>query len=457
MKGKMIMNLKFYLENMNVSSKCSVPNGKHAVTTIGNYMLHEKIIVFDGSTAYVKLAAHYEYIDYDDIPSVIRNLITPADRLSVSSGVIKETIERVKDFPELQVDFEKKSENNKYLIHLNNGVYDILSQKLKPSDLSYGFNYQLNFSYVPKGDRNLDNFNYYIESSIGEENKECLLRVIGAAMSSIRNFKKAVIILGTPDSGKSKILDLIEQAVGKQYVTCKPFDKIGSEKAIASYTGGKKVNLSRDIKLGVIKEDDGFKSVISCEEITGRSLYQNEISVIPKVMCIAASNVFPRFKNADDACLNRLVILKIKGFNGTPDPIFPEKLFAEKDSICSLAIDRLKEFVNSGYDFCMSEESQSLLEQEKAKLHTVESFIDENYEIDPDSFISSVKIYEHYKEWCKDNAIDPTGRNTFYDEVSQFNNDITRNKIWVDEKRINGFKGLKPKSEDNQDWIFNRK
>lgn len=36
-------------------------------------------------------------------------------------------------------------------------------------------------------------------------------------------------------------------------------------------------------------------------------------------MCIAASNAFPRFKNADDACLNRLVVIRIKGYNGKPD------------------------------------------------------------------------------------------------------------------------------------------
>lgn len=455
MKGKIAMDINYYLNGMSEFTHCKISDKKDVISTIANYILTEKPIVYDGSTAYLQHSTHHEYVITDDIPSVIRNHISPADRLSVSSGAIKEAIERVKDSPELQVDFEKKSNRN--LIHLSNGVYNISSQELKPSDLSYGFNYRLNFNYVPKSKRSLDNFNYYIESSIGEENKECLLRVIGAAMSSIRDFKKAVIIIGAPDSGKSKILDLIEMAVGKQYVTCKPFDKIGSEKAIASYMGGKRVNLSRDIKLGVIREDDGFKSVISCEEITGRSLYQNEISVIPKVICIAASNAFPRFKNADDACLNRLVILKIKGFKGIPDPYFPEKLFSEKDSICSLAIDKLKEFVNSGYDFCMSDDSKKLLEYEKSKLHTVESFIDEHYELDSNGSVSSVRLYEHYKEWCRDNAIDPTGRNTFYDEVCQFNIDITRDKVWVDGKRINGFKGLKPKSEDNQDWIFNRK
>lgn len=451
----MVMNVNYCLEDLNFSSKCSVPNGKQAVCKIGNYMLENEIIVFDNSIPYIRLTTHYEYIAYDDIPSVIRNLICSADRLSVSSSAIKEAIERVKDSPELQIDLEEKS--NTDFINLNNGVYNISSQTLKPPDLSYGFNYRLNFNYVQEDERCLDSFNYYIESSIGKENSECLLRTIGAALSSIRDFKKAVIILGAPDSGKSKILDLIEMAVGKQYVTCKPFDKIGTEKAVASYVCGKRVNLSRDIKLGLIKEDDGFKSVISCEEITGRLLYKNEISVTPKVMFIAASNAFPKFRNADDACLNRLIVIKIKGYDGQPNPNFPQKLFDEKDSICSLAIDKLKDFISSEYDFCMSDDSQKLLEQEKAKLHTVESFIEEHYEADSNGSVSSVKLYEHYKEWCKDNAIDPIGRNTFYGDVCQINTAFIRDKVYDGDERVNGFKGLKIKSDDMVIRPFSRR
>lgn len=440
---------------MNDFPQCSVPDRKQTIVIMSSYMLEKKPVVFNNSVPYVRLSTHYEYIDYDDIPSIIRSLITPADSLSVSSGAIKEAVERVKDSPELQINFDEKSNIN--LINLGNYVYDISSQTLKPHDLSYGFNYRLNFDYIPESDRCLEMFNYYIKTSVGEENRECLLRTIGAAMSSIRDFKKAVIILGAPDSGKSKILDLIEMAVGKQYVTCKPFDKIGTEKAIASYVCGKRVNLSRDIKLGSIKEDDGFKSVISCEEITGRLLYKNEISVTPKVMFIAASNAFPKFRNSDDACLNRLIVIKIKGYDGQPDPNLSKKIFEEKDSICSLAIDKLKDFISSGYDFCMSDESKTILEQEKAKLHTVESFIEEHYEPDSNGSVSSVKLYAHYKEWCKDNAIDPIGRNTFYDEICQVNTAFVRDKVSDGEKRVNGFKGLKIKSDNKVIRPFSRR
>ncbi len=442
------MNIRYYLENRENKEHCSVPEGKNAETRIAEYLVGRKIIFFDNSSAYIKLKHHYEYISDDLICSFIRSLISKDDRLNVRSYSIKEALERVRDTEELQIDFESFNNQNKLFINLKNGIYDINAQKLIPHDINKGFNYQLNFSYIPEDERKLDTYRHYIETSIGAENEKCLLRTMGAAFSSVRDIKKAVLILGMHDSGKSKLLNIIEEATGKQYVTCKAFDKIGSEKAIASYAGGKRINISRDVKLGVINEDAGFKSVISCEEITGRFLYQNEVSVIPKVMCIAASNAFPRFKNADDACLNRLAVIRIKGYNGKPDPQLAEKLLSEKDSICSQAVDTLKAFIESGYDFCMSEESKNILEQEKMKLHTTESFISEMFDINPEGTITSARIYELYKVWCRKNALQCLGKNTFYNEIRMIDPTINYKKVPCGDGYAYGFEGLSLKSDN---------
>ncbi|MGN1086044.1 MAG: phage/plasmid primase, P4 family [Porcipelethomonas sp.] len=442
------MNVTYYLENIQIENYCSVPDGKHAEIKIAEYLIEQKIVFFDNLLPYVKLTDHYECISNELLCSLVRNLIVPNERMFIRSYSIKEALERVRDAEELQMDFESLYDQNKLFINLKNGIYDINARKIIPHDINRCFDYCLNFSYIPEGKRKLETFRNYIETSIGNENKECLMRGIGAAFSSVRDFKKALLILGAHDSGKSKLLDVVEEAVGKQYVTCKAFDKIGSEKAIASYSGGKRINISRDVKLGVINEDAGFKSVISCEEITGRLLYQNEIAVTPRVMCIAASNAFPRFRNADDASLKRLVVIKIKGYKGEPDPKLAEKLLAEKDFICSMAVDTLKDFIESGYDFCMSEESKKILEQEKAKLHTTENFISENYDIDSSGSVSSKKLYEHYSSWCNENALTGLGKNTFYDEIRMIDPVISYKKVFNGSGYVWGFEGLKRKSNE---------
>ena len=230
-----MMNTSYYPDNINKQDLFSIENGKNIDSRLATHLYNSKLFAFCDSIPYLNSGSYYKCITYDEAYALARRLIAPADRLLVASRSIKEAFERIKDIPELQLNLDITAEKNMQYINLLNGVYDIKSKKLCEHDNKYPFNYKLNFSYIPEKERKLDTFNTYIRTSIGEENRKCLLITIGLAMSSIRDFKKAVVLIGPPDSGKSKILDLIEKAVGDAYVTSNPFHKIGSEKAIASY------------------------------------------------------------------------------------------------------------------------------------------------------------------------------------------------------------------------------
>lgn len=426
-----------------------VLNGcKKPVEKIVSEILGYKLLYLDGENKYIRLSTHYQKITDDDLRMLVRELIAPADRNGVPTRVIRDAIDILAETMELQVDLEALAQNSWHLINLKNGVYDINSQKLLPHDINYGFDYCLNFNYITPDKRQLTTYGYYLNSSVGAENAESIRILIGYALSSITDVKKAVIIVGAPHSGKSKILDVIERAVGTEYVRTNPFHKIGSEQAVASYLGGARVNLSRDVKIGAIREDEGFKSVISCEPINGRLLYQNSRTVTPRVRCIAASNSVPHFKNPDDASLDRLILIKIKGYKGKIDHQLPQQLYSEVDSICSEAIDTLKGFVQSNYDFMLSEESLELLKHEKAKLHTVESFLDENYQKDANGRVSSVVLYEQYCSWCRQNGFDPIGKNTFYDTVRN-DGSIVYRKVPAGNSYVNGFWGISRKNQDS--------
>ena len=179
-------------------------------------------------------------------------------------------------------------------------------------------------------------------------------------------------------------------------------------------------------------------------------LYHNEVSITPHVFFIAAGNAFPKFRHYDDAVLNRLVIIKVKGYNGDPDPDFADKLMAEKDSICSAAVDCLKDFVNEKYDFHMSENSEAILNNERNSLHSSEIFINDNYTVGKGGEIPKCKLYAEYKEWCSLNAYEEVGRNIFYEKVTLSFQEITTKKIRSETGYVRGFTGLKPKElEDN--------
>lgn len=410
---------------------------------IAVHLIENGDIFFENYQPYLKFDNFYAAItDKNVLCSAVRRHIAERQRPFILNSTIFSVIDCIADSENLQIDLESAREENKYLINFSNGVYDIMKQKLMPHDINYRFDYCLDAEYIAPEKRVLKEYNYFVDSSIGKQNEESVLNTIGLAVSSIRDAKKMIVILGKGDSGKSKICDIIECAVGVNYVVTNAVDKIGSEKAIASYAGGKRVNLSRDTTIGVIKEDGGFKSVISCEAVNGRLLYHNEISVVPRILCIAASNEFPKFKNADDATINRVVPVLIQGYIGNPDPKFAERLLKETNSIVSLAVDNLKNFVKSNYDFKLSEESKAVLDHEYKKIHMVESFTDECCMIDDKLCVSSTELYGKYCGWCEVNGIDPLGKTKFFDKIKSNIKTTVYKKVPCNGGYVNGFYGI---------------
>lgn len=96
----------------------------------------------------------------------------------------------------------------------------------------------------------------------------------------------------------------------------------------------------------------------------------------------------------------------------------------------------------------LSEESLELLKHEKAKLHTVESFLDENYQKDANGRVSSVVLYEQYCSWCRQNGFDPIGKNTFYDTVRN-DGSIMYRKVPAGNSYVNGFWDISRKNQDS--------
>lgn len=443
------MKIKLMIKNGILPEGCIRLDGcKNPVKKIVSDVLKLELLYFENDSKYLKTPTHYQHISDDDVKVIIRMLIAPGERAGIPTRVIKEAIEILSETLELQVDLEANARKNVHLINVKNGVYDINHQTLLPHDIKYEFDYILNFNYIPPDKRKLKAFDYYLDTSIGKANAPSVNITIGYALSSLTDVKKAVVVIGPPHSGKSKLLDIIDLAVGSDYVRTNPFHKIGAEQAVASYLGGVRVNLSRDVKLETIREDEGFKSVISCEPINGRLLYQNSRTVTPRVKCIAASNSVPRFKSPDEASLDRLLLIKIQGYHGELNHALPKQLSEEIDSICSEAVDTLKEFVKSNYDFKLSKESIELLEHEKAKLHTVESFLEDNYEEDEKGCVSSVSLYNHYLEWCRSNAFDATGKNSFYETVRN-TCVVTYKKVPMGNSYVNGFWGIARKCHDD--------
>lgn len=423
---------------------------KDKATQITRDIIHLGIIKFDGETSYVNVKTHWQKISRFDLLKVIRNAIDPNDRYEVGSKVIAEVAKRLAEDVELQFSIDKAYKAQEYLINFKNGVYNLLTGEFTTDRSAWIFDYVLNVNYVEQcTEKDCPIFMRFIKTSAGIENMDCILISTGFAISSLTNVKKAVFLIGESDGGKSTYLRLIESAVSPELVSNINFQQLSSGYFVMQLLG-KKINISYDNSSKAMDNEQQFKSIVANERISARALRENPVQFVPTAKLFFASNKPYTYKNPDLALYRRMILIPFE-YSIPPEEQDKEllmKLEQERDVVFSLAARTLKEFVESGYDFKMSPKAQAYLESRIAALNSVDGFLDDRTVVDEAGSVSTAALYDAYKLWCAENALDPVDKAEFKESVLAYNPNIDYKKVGHRTKRLWGFKGLRLKTPE---------
>ena len=421
------MTIKEMTNRLRDVQRIQVADPDHAADEIVPGILKSGVLFYDNRTPVIKMPLHYQRIKSADAEALIFNLLDEKSQRVVPFKEIKEAAKRLCYIPELQVDLTEEFWKGQMLVNLTHGIYDIMKQELVPVRNDYLFDYFINIRYIPHC--NLEDapvFKKYIETSVGMDQYECLMRVLGYCLSSLTKGRKSFVFYGIGRTGKSTILNVLEAVIGGDLVSHEPFHTMSGERAKAHYEG-KRVNISRETSTKPNKNEESFKSLISCEYTTGSEKYEKQRDFVATLSFVFAGNSDIDFTITDDAILDRLVYII---FNRTipEDEIdldLEEKLLGEKDVIFSLALDGLRRLIEDKYDFKMAPIAEEHIKHRRYLIHSAESFLDEKCKISDEGKVSKVALYAAYMAFCKANALKPEGRNTFYDKVRNYNASIT--------------------------------
>ena len=370
---------------------------------------------------------HYQRISKNEAIAFICGYLDEKSQIIVPNRHIEEAYKRLLYMARLQIDLEAEFWKGQLLVNLTHGVYDIMKQELIPRHDEDVFDYYIDIRYKPHCTlEDAPNFKRYIETSVGMEQYECLMRVLGYCISSLTKGRKAFVFYGIGRTGKSTILNVLEAVIGGGLVSHEPFHTMSGDRAKAHYEG-KRCNISRETSTRPNKNEESFKSLISCEFTTGSEKYEKQKDFVATLSFVFAGNSDVDFTFMDDAILDRLVYLI---FNKTIpeeeiDLDLERKLLEEKDIIFSMALDSLKGLIRDKYDFKMAPIAEDHIKHRRYLIHSAESFIAEKCKISDEGKVSKVALYSSYMAFCKANALKPEGRNTFYDKVRNYNASIT--------------------------------
>lgn len=447
------MNIQKIILFIKGIEKISVLDPDNAAEVIVDGILRRDILFFDNLTPIIKLPMHYQRISNIEVEVLIFNLLDSKAQITVSNLQIKEAIKRIRFSPQLQIDLTEEFWKGQGDVNLVNEVYDVYKQRSVPLRSEYKFDYFINIRYIPHCKlENAPVFKRYVQTSIGMEQYECLMRVLGYCLSSLTKGRKAFVFYGIGRTGKSTILNVLEAVIGGGLVSHEPFHTMSSERSKAHYEG-KRINISRETSTKVNRNEESFKSLISCEYTTGSEKFEKQKDFIPTLSFIFAGNTDLEFAHMDDAILDRLVYL-IFNKEIPEDQIdldLEEKLLAEKDIIFSLALDSLKGLIADKYDFKMASIAAEHIKHRRFLIHSAESFLAEKCKLSEAGKVSKVKLYDTYVSFCKSNALKPDGRNSFYEKVRNYNASITDGRAPDSSgNSVQGFHGLSLIDEGNK-------
>ena len=297
---------------------------------------------------------------------------------------------------------------NRKNINYNNGILDISTMKLRKSTVDDIFINILPVNYEP--DAECPNFDKFL-SEVVPGTEQIIYEMGGYAMQGHCDMEKAFIMLGGGENGKSILLRVVAEILGKQNISSVSPQEL-SERFGPANLFGKLACINNDIPNRAFATSDKLKQIISGENMSGEFKNRDRFDFEPCSTLIYAGNEMPKSYDHTHGYYRRFVIVKFeqKFEEGDPRRRNPEELHAEliseADGIANKFIEHYAEAHKNG-KFTENELTKAAKDEYKADNEPVLQFIDEFIvEDDGDKgFIRVSEMNKRYGAWCDDNDV----------------------------------------------------
>lgn len=182
----------------------------------------------------------------------------------------------------------------KNLLNVENGIYDVVNDRLIKHSSRYIFTYKLKVRYNPRTECN--KFQKVIEQSMmGDYSwKMHLQEYMGYAISDYPLKKEFILFFGKKDTSKSLIAGILRKIIGDEYVSALDLTHLGDERYLA-HMYSKRMNICTDMSSVVLRNLSHIKQLTSVSDaymVKGVGKQPMMVSQKPKMLF--ASNHYPK-------------------------------------------------------------------------------------------------------------------------------------------------------------------
>lgn len=305
---------------------------------------------------------------------------------------------------------ESKESHDENLIAFKNGIFDITSNELLEFNPDYIITNLINWNYDSEAyneltDKTLDKL------ACGDKEIRALLEeMIGYCFFRRNELRKAFVLIGGTQNGKSTFLDLIAYILGDSNISSLDLKELDQRFKTAELFG-KLANIGDDIGDSYIPDTAIFKKLVSGDRLNVERKGQDPFDFNNYSKLIFSANNIPRIGSGQDssAIMNRLIIIPFNARFSKSDPDFDPfikyKLRQESsiEYLIKLGLEGLKRVLTN--EFTISEKVERELRDYEITNNPMIEFLEE---VNPENK-STKDVYKAYKEFCLMNGNNPVG------------------------------------------------
>lgn len=292
-------------------------------------------------------------------------------------------------------------------VPLQNGVYDIVSKKLLPHSSKYHFKYQFPINYDPKA--TCPKISAFFDQIFTDIQRQTIEEWIGYCFYRNYMYKKALIIVGEGDTGKTTFLELLTHLIGEKNKSGISLHKIASDKFSSAQLYEKHVNIFDELSAEDVHDTANFKIATGGGSIMGEYKFGDQFSFKNYSKLMFACNKIPDVKDMnDEAYFNRWMVIHLEKTIEKKITNFISTLTTQEElsglfNLAMTALDRLLEqdgfsYKNSGID--------TKLEMMRSA-SSLANFVSERIEKTPGGEVSKEDMYKAYTDFCDEKNLAP--------------------------------------------------
>jgi len=321
-----------------------------------------------------------------------------------TTSIVNEVVEKIKR--KTAIDKEEFDKTPEAMICLENGILDLKSENFIENNPQFYFKTKLPIKYNPNTD--CQKIKQFFKEIFYPKDIPTIQEWFGFNLYKKYFIKKAIILFGPKNTGKTIFLNLLMNFIGQKNVSGISLQRISNgDKFALSSLKNKYSNIYDDLSSNDLSDSGGFKIATGGGYITAEYKFGDSFQFLNYAKHIFSTNKIPNVKDInDDAYYERWIPIPLDNQikQEEQDKFLLEKLTTEKElsGLLNWAIEGLNRLIKKG-KFSFNKTSKEIKIIVERQNNPLIAFVHDSLEQKNGNKISKEIMYRIYTKYCNEN------------------------------------------------------